>query len=365
MTKRLGATFGACLLVLAACASHPPAAPDLPPPPAAGLPAADPVVDEAWISPPLEGEELDSLAAWQDEDGRVLVVATAKSSHRLSVFDAASGARLRTVGGPGQGPGQFARPNGIAVFGDLLFVVERDNHRVQVLSLPAFEPLGSFGQEQLRLPYGLWVYEHAPGEVTVLVTDSFMQDFANAVPPPREQLAERVKRFRVAVDEDGVLRARYDGAFGDTGEGALFMVESIAGDPAGGRLLIAEEDRRVGSTLREYALDGRYLGRSLPPLRGEAEGVALWECEGGEGYWIAVEQLRPTRFHVLERDTLRSAGVFTGSRTARTDGIAVFAGPTPRFPGGILFALHDDRAVAAFDLGEVARSLRLSPRCGG
>ena len=39
------------------------------------------------------------------------------------------------------------------------------------------------------------------------------------------------------------------------------------------------------------------------------------------------------------------------------------AAGTPRFPAGALFALHDDKAVAAFDLREVARALGLSDRC--
>ena len=44
-------------------------------------------------------------------------------------------------------------------------------------------------------------------------------------------------------------------------------------DPAHGRLLIAEEDNRVGSTLRDYSMDGRFLGRNLPPFEDDAEGV--------------------------------------------------------------------------------------------
>ena len=72
------------------------------------------------------------------------LIASAKSTHRLVVFDADSGERLREVGSEGAALGQFDRPNGVAVFGDMLFVVERDTHRVQVLSLPSFKPVGSY-----------------------------------------------------------------------------------------------------------------------------------------------------------------------------------------------------------------------------
>jgi len=328
-----------------------------------GQPLAATTVEEAWISPADAGDELDSLATWPSPDGRLWLLATAKRSHRLVVFDGDDGRRLREFGGPGDGPGQFNRPNGLAVSGNLLFVAERDNHRVQVLSLPGLEPLGSFGQDELKAPYGLWLHADGDDASVVLVTDSFLADPATLTLPPREQLAERVKRYRVR-HAGGQLQAEYLGAFGDTGEGALHMVESIAGDLAASRLLIAEEDTRVGSTLREYSLDGRYLGRSLPPFAADAEGVALWEC-GGQGYWLAVEQLRPTRFHLFGRHDLAPVTSFQGLQTGQTDGVALHRAATARFPGGVLYALHDDRAVAAFDLRELVRRLGLPASCSG
>ena len=331
---------------------------------AVAAPATVPVVPETWISAPADGEELDSLAVWTPADGRPWLVATAKQGERLLLFDADSGVRTGNSGGPGDGPGQYRRPNGVAVSGNLLFVVERDGRRVQVLRLPGFDAIGQFGAGELQLPYGIWLAPADDGAVTAYVTDSFMADFRTAQLPPRERLAERVKRYRVSVDAVGALQADYLGSFGDTGDaGALRMVESIAGDPAHGRLLVADEDRRVGSTLREYSLDGRFLGRSLPVFDSDAEGVVLWSCGDDAGYWIAADQTDPTRFRLFDRKTLAPAGSFSGRHTALTDGVALHAAATPRFPRGALFALHADNAVSAFDLGLVARRLRLQPAC--
>jgi 3-phytase len=366
----LASTFAAALL--AACAA-PGQRSD--PPPAVAAPSANAAqahtVPERYVSPDLPGEELDSLAAWPTPDGGLWLVATGKTSHRLTVFDAATGQVLRTVGGRGPAPGRFLRPNGVAVFGDQVFVAERDNRRVQVLRLPGFEPAGSFGEEQLRSPYGLWLHEVAPGDLEAFVTDSFMYGARFDVVPPVHELDQRVRRYRVRFDPSGMVQARYDGSFGDTGDGALRMVESLAGDPANDRLLIADEYRERGSTLREYTLSGRYTGRSLPPqsFSAEAEGVALWTCRedggtGASGYWIAVDQLSPlTTFHVFERDSLELAGSFRGETTSWTDGIALHAAAAPGFPFGALFAVHDDKAVSAFDLGEIVRVLGLSPGC--
>ncbi len=359
------ALAGATCLLLGACTPRPslpaPAIGEATP---ANVDTVTAVIDEAWISAAYDADELDSLAVWPDETGGLRLLASAKRSERILMFDADSGRQLQAFGGPGSAEGEFRRPNGLAVFGDLLFVVERDNHRVQAFELPSFRALGSFGATELEVPYGIWLDETAPGELTAYVTDSFMADFRTGTLPARERLAERIKRFHITLDDEGGLDARYLDAFGDTSdEGALRMVESIAGDPAHGRLLIADEDQRVGSTLREYALDGRFLGRSLPRFEGDAEGIALWECDIDDGYWIAADQVRPTRFRLFDRRTLAPAGSFSGRRTGFTDGIALHASASQRYPDGVLFALHDDRAVAAFDLGEIARSLQLSPAC--
>lgn len=354
---------GLAAVLLCACGTTPRSS--APPPPGVVAPEVR-TVAESYVSAETPAEELDSLATWTTGEGGVWLIASAKSTHRLVVFDAQSGARLRTVGEQGAAPGQFDRPNGVAVSGNYVFVVERDNRRVQALRLPGFVPVGSFGEGELRSPYGIWLTETGPGELEAYVTDSFMSGPNSDVVPPLPELDRRVRRFRVRFDQDGRLRASDGGAFGDTSErAALRMVESIAGDPANDRLLIADEDRRHQSTLREYSFSGRYTGRSLPQdsFGAEAEGVALWTCPNGGGYWIAVDQLAPmTTFRLFDRVTLVPRGSFRGRVTARTDGVALHKA-MPRFPGGALFAVHDDKAVSAFDLREVVRALGLSADC--
>jgi 3-phytase len=90
----------------------------------------------------------------------------------------------------------------------------------------------------------------------------------------------------------------------------------------------------------------------------------LWDCPDGGGYWIAVDQIAPlTVFHVFDRTTLAPVGSFRGRVTSHTDGIALHAAGTPSFPGGVLYAVHDDRALAAFDLRDVASALHLAEQC--
>ena len=137
-------------------------------------PVAHAVVPEAFVSASTPDDNIDSPASWRAPDGKTWVFATAKVGGRLVIYDGDTGNTLRHFGSEGDGPGQFRRPNGIAVHGDLLFVVERDNHRVQILSLPTLKTLTTFGTEQLTQPYGLWVRERAPGDLDVVVTDAYM-----------------------------------------------------------------------------------------------------------------------------------------------------------------------------------------------
>ena len=362
------AALAASLLALAGCATAPH---DLSgsrsiehPLPTAGEAAR---VAEAFVTAPRPELEIDSVAAWIAPDGAPWLIATAKETHQLAVYDGDTGAFVRTVGARGTAPGQFDRPNGIAVYADRVFVVERDNHRVQVLSLPDFAPLAMIGADDLRSPYGLWLHETAPGRLELFVTDSFMADFRTETVPPLAELDQRVKRYRVSLDTP-VPTAALLGHFGDTTDaGALRMVESIAGDPPQDRLLIAEEDIRVGTTLRVYRMDGTYTGQDLPPrhFRAQAEGVALWSCPDDSGYWITADQSSDrTVFHLFDRQTLAFVGSFAGDEVALTDGIWLHASGTPRFPAGVLYAAHDDAGVGAFDWREIAAALGRREDCG-
>jgi 3-phytase len=327
-----------------------------------------PVVAERWVSEGYAADNIDSPTIWRGANGEAWAIVTAKATDRLVVLDASTGAFVRGVGGPSDPSVTFRRPNGIAAVDSMLFVVERDNRRVQVLALPSFRPLGSFGAEGLREPYGLWVRPLGEGRYTVYVTDTYgdTDDPADAdertVQGTPETLAKRVHRFVIRVDSAHVTT---DSArtFGESaGEGVLHIVESLWGDTASGHLLIADEDRQVGRALRLYDLEGTFQGRSVGAgqFTYQAEGIALDARPDGSGYWIATDQdPRINRFHLFDRVTLAHVGTFGGKVTRNTDGIWFDPTPAPGRPRGTLYAIHDDQGIAAFDWAEVLTALGL------
>ncbi len=360
----------AVALVLGACqpvpkSSTPPTAADL----AEGATAVpSTLVAEAFLTPMTPADNIDSPASWRGADGRLWLIATAKATDKLVVYDGQTGKHLRDVGSTGTALGQFDRPNGIAVQDDLVFIVERDNHRVQVLQLPDFKPLGVFAGNDLRKPYGLWV-NPVQGGYDLYVTDSYDDGEdaeGNDILPALERLDERVRRYHVTVN-GGEVQAKLVRSIGDSSpKGALRVVESIWGDPANDRLLIAEEDETYASEFKVYNLAGDFSGETFGRglFKAQAEGVMLRTCGDG-GWWITTEQGKQrSTFHLFDRKTLAPVGSFHGNTVANTDGIWNSQQVSARFPQGALYAVHDDQGVVAFDWRDIAKALSLPQECG-
>lgn len=320
-------------------------------------------------------DNVDTPAVWHGPEGQHWLFATAKEGDVIRVHDAVTGTPIRRVGEPGSDLGQFDRPNGVAVIDDLMIVVERDNRRVQVFSLPSFEPLGAFGQpkgwqravgegeERFRLPYGLTVYKKENGTYVLYVTDAYAEPDESV--PPSSELGERVKQFRFRV-EDGTLQHQHVRNIGATsGPGVLKVVESIWADPAHDRLLIAEE-KEGEAQIKVYSLDGEFTGTTISSryFQREAEGIMLYECGVDDGYWITTDQSETANtFHVFDRARLEHVGSFRGERVSNTDGIVATEQAFGPFEDGAFYAVHNDKSTIAFDWANIADALGLASNC--
>jgi 3-phytase len=330
---------------------------------AAMIPRADTVVvSETFLTPFDTTDNVDSPAIYHRGDS-TLVFASAKTTDVIIVYDGATGAIVRRLGGPGDGEGQLRRPNGVAVADSVLFVVERDNHRIQAFQLPGLHPLGTFGAGELRQPYGIAWIHHGAHRWSVYVTDNY-EAGDDSIPPDRE-LGARVRKFDVEL-RSGRISGTPVLAFGDTaGPGVLRIVESIAADSALGRLLIAEETE-TDSHIKVYDLDGRFtgvvFGRGLFPQ--QTEGIALYPCGNSQGWWVATDQGETVNtFHLFDRMTLQHAASFTGAATRLTDGLAVTRTGFGQFPDGAIFASHLDGGLGAISWQAMAKAVGLPTDC--
>jgi 3-phytase len=338
-------------LAVAGCAGHESSGASIPTLPVAFTTARDTT------------DDIDSPAVWHGPEGQHWLLATAKATDVIVVADAADGSLIQRFGGEGRGTGQLDRPNGIAVTDDLLWVVERDNRRVQVFKLPSFHSLGTFGDAELSKPYGIAISHEIDGSYSLWITDNY--EFQENVIPPDSLLGERIRQYEVAIGNDA-LDARLVGTFGETsGPGVLHVVESVAVDRALGRLAIAEE-REEDSAIKVYDLDGRFANEVIGPgfFPNQAEGIALYACLDGSGYWITTDQGKTENtFHLFDRATLEHVGSFRVEGVLNTDGVAITQRGFGAFPSGAFFAVHDDGSVAAVSWQSIASALDLRSDC--
>lgn len=313
-------------------------------------------INEIYQTERNETDNVDSPAFWQGPNGENRLIATAKETDKILVYNAEDGKFIKETGTEGTAPGQLDRPNGIFVIDDICLVVERDNKRVQVFSLPGLEHIGFIG-ENLVKPYGLFVYGDKTG-YNMYVTDNY--ETADEQIPPDSDLGRRIHIYTFNMNS-GELKSKFVKAFGDTaGEGTLRVVESIWGDPVNNILYIAEENEPE-TCVKIYDLEGTFTGKVLGKgmFKYQVEGISLYK-NGDTGCWIVTDQdYNNNTFYLFERISDKLIGSFTGPKTTNTDGIWLTQKSFGQFKEGAFFAIHNDGNVSAFDWGAVKSAVKI------
>lgn len=327
-----------------------------------------PVLKEAFHTDRDEGDNVDSPAIWHGPDNQHWLLTTAKEGNAIIAYDATDGSFIERFGESGSGKGQFERPNGIAVIDDLMLVVERDNQRVQVFKLPEYESLGYFGNEGLEdpllYPYGITVDRTEENTYELYITDNYnpyMEGY-----PAEGELEDRVHHYRFTVNGNSIESEQLN-IFGEVyNEGALHKVESLWTDREYNRLLIADESYPQRN-IKVYDLEGNFTGDIIPKeyFNYEPEGIALYKCDDGSGYWIMTDQDESSdnKFQVFDRETFDYIGGFRGEITRNTDGIWLTQQSFGDFDQGAFYPVHDDGSVTAIGWGEIAEALSLERSC--
>ncbi len=310
-----------------------------------------------------EEDNVDSPAFWRKGNDEFWLISTCKGSHSLLVDDASTGKNIKKIGKLGNELGEFSRPNGIFIIDSLLFVVERDNHRIQVLTLPEFQPIATLGDSLLIKPYGIFVNKLDNSLYNIYITDNYETDIGKT--PDDSLLNHRVHIYQFSYSNEQSEKKLLK-TFGDTlGIGVLHIVESVWGDPENNIILFSEEDTSQ-SSLKVYDLDGNFLNKTFGEklFLGQVEGITLYECSNNKGIWIVTDQShQKNRFLLFDRNSFKYLGSFNGENTTNTDGIWLEQRPFGNFSMGAFFAVNNDGNVSAFDFYEILSKLKLENYC--
>ena len=262
-----------------------------------------------------------------------VIVVTVKDKNELHVYNAMNGELKKSI------KRENAFPNGITTINDqFVLVTERDNKQVAVFN-SSMEFLGSFGNNELRSPYGITFYKQDNSSYKVLVTDSY--EYNN----PKE---DRILTWDFSIENESfnVSEASV------LGNPTLYQVESIQADKHYNTLLVAEEMEEHHKVMVLDLMTGEVLKEDLGDFnRGnDPEGIALVINEDHQGYWICTEQSKTdNRFHLYDRKTLENFATMYLDNVSYTDGIA-----TAYMHGKwFLYAVDNDARVAAFELPEI------------
>ena len=262
-----------------------------------------------------------------------VIVVTVKDKDELHVYGAMNGKFKKSI------KRENAYPNGITTINDqFVLVTERDNKQVAVFN-SSMDFLGTFGNGELRSPYGITFYKQENNSYKVLVTDSY--EYNN----PRE---DRILSWDFIIENEEFSV----GPATVLGNPTLYQVESIQADKYYQTLLVAEEMEEHHKVMVLDLMTGEVIKEDLGNFdRGnDPEGIALVIDKDNNGYWICTEQSKTdNRFHLYDRKSLEYINTMYLDNVSYTDGIA-----TAYMHGKwFLYAIDNDARVVAFELPEI------------
>ncbi|MCD6307969.1 MAG: hypothetical protein J7M24_03120 [Candidatus Latescibacteria bacterium] len=193
---------------------------------------------------------LSSHAFWHGENGEHWVLGLAEGVDGIIVCDARKGGEIRRIGKPGAEKGGFDEPAGIYVADDMAFVLERGNHRIQVIELPTCSSLGFFAGKRLADPIDFALYRIENGAFYLYVADEKKL---------KGKTVTHVLRYAVSRAVNTV-HSEYQLTFGySPGDGHLRNVASVAVDDSARQVLVTEK-ASGRDKIKVFSLDGDFIG---------------------------------------------------------------------------------------------------------
>lgn len=252
--------------------------------------------------------DLDSICVLPDYN---IVLVTSKASNELLEFNLLDG---KLVNKWKEG---WRRPNGIANYGNYVFVIEKDGKLLTIYNYSNKNNIFSWGNNILKKPYGICIAE-INGIINVLITD----DGKNKI----------VYKLRFNKNLDLIDWSKIIELDGRS------KLESIYLDPKRKIILLADEAKYL---IYIYNFNTNKLIDIIGErfLTNEPEGIAKFK-----NYYIITNQCKKDNtFYFLDENSYEiEYKIADNKNVSNTDGICIFDNK--------LLVINDDRQLVAYEL---------------
>ena len=298
--------------------------------------------------PPDGTGSLRSVAVWiAPNPNESILFSSDKSRDTIEMHDPVNNVFLGRFGSTGTDDGELNHPLGLAVayevtttggIRDVLFVVEKNNGRVSMFSLPDTSFLGHFGTNEIDEPRG----------IALRWNGSQLQAWITEI----SGVTDKVFIYNISAGGSG-LQGTFNFVF-DTPA----LLEYLVIDSTNQRAYICDED---SSEVMVYSLTGtpiQTFGKGF--FTDDPKGIVLFDNGNGNGFIIVTdEDASPVEFEIFDRKTYTHLGSFSGT-TLFSQGSFLLQAPLPNLPNGAFFAPHDNERVHAYDWTDITNAVALN-----
>jgi 3-phytase len=245
---------------------------------------------------------------------------------------------------------------------DLAVVTERYAHRLRIFRLPEMTPVDGGGapvfvDDRANEPMGIALYRRNRDDACVAFVSR------SEVHAPREGY---LHQYRLAEDGTGVIRAKFERAFG-TWSGKK-EIEAVAVDPDLGFVYYSDE----GVGVRKYPADPSDSQRdqqlaffATAGFAADQEGISIYRTDKRRGYLLVSDQ-SANAVHIFPRAGTEQSPhehpclAVAPVAAIHSDGNEVAAElASPAFPGGLLVMMSDDRTFQYYAWQDLASRCKL------
>jgi 3-phytase len=241
-------------------------------------------VDPVWKSKCNPEDDINSIAIINDK-----IYVTAKRTHTINIYNEIDGNKHGTLGNKET----FNRPNGIFALNNYLFIVERDNKRLQIIDVNNNKVIALL--TIFKEPYGIYVDEDETN-YNIYITDN------------------KTKYLYKII---------YDKSFNNYQINILYKfnqtveLESVIVDKEYNRIIVSDEANKLLYILNLNGTFVEYFGEDL--FESEPEGMAQYK----EYYIFTDQSMENNLFHFINRSNLTYSFSLHVNDVSNTDGIYI------------------------------------------